>query len=85
MTGSPVGFGPAVRLPDGVDLFFPGISSAAVIATLVPALKVVGYMLARTWGLRECFLHAPSRIDNNLAESGSPPDQALRKVLALRR
>lgn len=38
-----------------------------------PLPKAVGYMLARTGELRECFLHAPSRIDNNLAENALRP------------
>lgn len=35
--------------------------------------RAVNYMLARTGPLRECFLHAPSRIDNNLAENALRP------------
>jgi hypothetical protein len=35
----------------------------------LPMPKAVAYLLARTGPLRECFLHAPSRIDNNLAEN----------------
>lgn len=35
--------------------------------------KAVSYILARTGPLRECFLHAPSRIDNNLAEQALRP------------
>jgi transposase len=38
-----------------------------------PMPKAVAYMLARTGALRECFLHAPSRIDNNLAENALRP------------
>jgi len=34
--------GPSVRLPDGVELFFPAESSAADIAGLVKALKTTG-------------------------------------------
>ena len=32
-------------------------------------------MLGRTGPLRECFLYAPSRIDNNLAENALRPIQ----------
>lgn len=39
----------------------------------LPMPKAVGYLLARTGPLRECFLHAPSRIDNNLAENALRP------------
>lgn len=42
VTGSPAGSGPAVRLPGGMELFFPGNSSAAEIAALVAALQEVG-------------------------------------------
>jgi len=38
-----------------------------------PMPKAVAYCLARTAPLRECFLHAPSRIDNNLAENALRP------------
>jgi len=38
-----------------------------------PLPKAVAYLLARTGPLRECFLHAPSRIDNNLAENALRP------------
>lgn len=38
-----------------------------------PLSKAVNYLLARTDPLRECFLHAPSRIDNNLAENALRP------------
>jgi len=38
-----------------------------------PMPKAVAYLLARTGPLRECFLHAPSRIDNNLAENALRP------------
>jgi len=38
-----------------------------------PMPKAINYMLARTKELRECFLHAPSRIDNNLAENALRP------------
>ncbi len=39
----------------------------------LPLPKAVAYLLARTGPLRECFLHAPSRIDNNLAENSLRP------------
>jgi transposase len=39
----------------------------------LPMPKAVGYLLGRTAALRECFLHAPSRIDNNLAENALRP------------
>ena len=39
----------------------------------LPMSKAVGYLLGRTTALRECFLHAPSRIDNNLAENALRP------------
>ncbi len=35
--------------------------------------KAINYLLARENELRECFLHAPSRIDNNLAENALRP------------
>lgn len=38
-----------------------------------PMAKAVAYMLGRKQALRECFLHAPSRIDNNLAENALRP------------
>jgi len=38
-----------------------------------PMPKAINYLLARTGPLRECFLHAPSRIDNNLAENALRP------------
>ncbi|TVP77567.1 MAG: hypothetical protein EA353_10110 [Puniceicoccaceae bacterium] len=38
-----------------------------------PLPKAINYTLARTGELRECFLHAPSRIDNNLAENALSP------------
>jgi len=38
-----------------------------------PMPKAVSYLLGRTGPLRECFLHAPSRIDNNLAENALRP------------
>ena len=38
-----------------------------------PLVKAINYTLARTQTLRECFLHAPSRIDNNLAENALRP------------
>jgi len=38
-----------------------------------PMPKAIAYMLTRTAPLRECFLHAPSRIDNNLAENALRP------------
>lgn len=38
-----------------------------------PMPKAVNYLLGRTAPLRECFLHAPSRIDNNLAENALRP------------
>jgi hypothetical protein len=38
-----------------------------------PMPKAINYLLARTGALRECFLHAPSRIDNNLAENALRP------------
>jgi transposase len=38
-----------------------------------PLPVAVAYLLARTSPLRECFLHAPSRIDNNLAENALRP------------
>ena len=39
--------------------------------TAIP--KAINYLLAREKELRECFLHAPSRIDNNLAENALRP------------
>jgi len=39
----------------------------------LPMPKAVNYLLGRTDELRECFLHAPSRIDNNLAENALRP------------
>jgi len=39
----------------------------------LPMPKAVKYLLGRTDELRECFLHAPSRIDNNLAENALRP------------
>lgn len=38
-----------------------------------PLPKAVQYTLRREKELRECFLHAPSRIDNNLAENALRP------------
>jgi hypothetical protein len=38
-----------------------------------PLPKAINYLLARTGELRECLLHAPSRIDNNLAENALRP------------
>lgn len=38
-----------------------------------PMPKAVHYLLGHEKGLRECFLHAPSRIDNNLAENSLHP------------
>jgi len=38
-----------------------------------PMPQAVAYLLARTGPLRECFVHAPSRIDNNLAENALRP------------
>ena len=38
-----------------------------------PMPKAVRYLLGHREGLRECLLHAPSRIDNNLAENALRP------------
>lgn len=38
-----------------------------------PLPKAINYLLARTRELRKCFLHAPSRIENNLAENALRP------------
>lgn len=38
-----------------------------------PLPKAFAYLLARTEPLSECFKHAPSRIDNNLAENALRP------------
>ena len=38
-----------------------------------PLPKAIAYLLGRVGPLRECFLHAPSRIDNNLAENALRP------------
>ncbi len=35
--------------------------------------KAINYLLAREKELRECFQHAPSRIENNLAENALRP------------
>jgi len=42
LADTPAAYGPAVRLPDGVELFFPAESSAADIVMLVKALKTTG-------------------------------------------
>jgi len=42
LADTPVVCGLSVRLPDGVELFFPAESSAADIAALVKALKTNG-------------------------------------------
>jgi len=46
-------------------------SSERMLKTPMP--KAVSYLLGRTGALRECFVHAPSRIDNNLAENALRP------------
>jgi transposase len=38
-----------------------------------PMPKAVNYLLRHQGALRECFCHAPSRIDNNLAENALRP------------
>jgi len=38
-----------------------------------PMPQAVNYLLGHEKGLRECFDHAPSRIDNNLAENALRP------------
>jgi len=38
-----------------------------------PMPKAVNYLLRHQGPLRECFCHAPSRIDNNLAENALRP------------
>jgi len=38
-----------------------------------PLAKAATYVVKRVAPLRECFLHAPSRIDNNLAENSLRP------------
>lgn len=42
-----------------------------MLKTLMP--KAVKYLLKHEKGLRECFRHVPSRIDNNLAENALRP------------
>jgi len=61
-------------LPE-VDALFEKARSFALTERMLktPMPKAVSYMLARTQELRECFLHAPSRIDNNLAENALRP------------
>lgn len=58
-----------------VDAFFARARAYIVDERLVktPMPKAVLYSLARETELRACFLHAPSRIDNNLAENALRP------------
>ena len=42
LADTPAAYGPVVRLPDGVELFFPAESLTADIAGLVKALKTTG-------------------------------------------
>lgn len=61
-------------LPE-VDALFARARDYAQTERMVkmPMPKAVKYLLGRTAELRECFLHAPSRIDNNLAENALRP------------
>jgi transposase len=58
-----------------VDALFERAKQYAIDQRLLktPLPKAVKYVLGRTKELRECFLHAPSRIDNNLAENALRP------------
>lgn len=61
-------------LPAVDDLYDKALSFAQNETLLkTPMAKATSYILARTQSLRECFLHAPSRIDNNLAENALRP------------
>lgn len=61
-------------LPE-VDKLFSDAKTFAETERMLktPLPKAMQYLLARTGPLRECFLHAPSRIDNNLAENALRP------------
>jgi transposase len=61
-------------LPE-VDALFDKARSYAQDERMIktPMPKAVAYLLGRTEPLRECFVHAPSRIDNNLAENALRP------------
>lgn len=47
--------------------------AAAELMVKTPMATAVNYLLTREISLRECFAHAPSRIDNNLAENALRP------------
>ena len=47
--------------------------AAKEIMLKTPMPKAVKYLLKHEKGLRECFRHVPSRIDNNLAENALRP------------
>lgn len=61
-------------LPE-VDRIFSQAKAFAESERMIktPLPQAISYLLARTGPLRECFLHAPSRIDNNLAENALRP------------
>jgi transposase len=61
-------------LPE-VDALFEKARAYAQHERMVklPMPSAVKYLLGRTDELRECLLHAPSRIDNNLAENALRP------------